>query len=74
MIFRDAKTTSIPLVARMARELGLMANVLSASTQPIDGETYGSILLGVPHEQMDAAVEFLRSIPNMTVEEVTDLV
>ena len=74
VIFRDAKTTSIPLVARMARELGIMANVISASTQPIDGETYGSILLGVPHEQMDAAMEFLRSIPNMTVEEVTDLV
>ena len=74
VIFRDAKTTSIPLVARMARELGIMANVISASTQPIDGETYGSMLLGVPHDQMDSALGFLRSIPNMTVEEVTDLV
>ncbi|MBE6990204.1 MAG: ATP-binding cassette domain-containing protein [Ruminococcaceae bacterium] len=74
LIFRDSATTGIPMVARMARELGILANVISATTQPIDGETYGGMLLGIPHEQMEAAKGFLATIPNLTVEEVTDLV
>ena len=74
IIFRDSHTTSIPLVARLARERNIMANVISATTQPIDGQTYGSMLLGVAHEQMPQALEFLGAIPNLTVEEVTGLV
>ena len=74
VIFGDASAASVPLVARMARDRGIMANVISANTAPIDGKTYGDILLGIPHEQMEAAKDFLREIPELTVEEVSDLV
>ena len=74
IIFRDSRTTSIPLVARLAREQNVMASVISATTQPIDGETYGGMLLSVNRRELAAALDFLNAIPNLTVEEVTDLV
>jgi len=72
VVFRDARTTGIPMVARMAREKNILASVISATTQPIDGETYGGMLLSIPHEQMEEAKEFLSSIANLTFEEVSD--
>jgi len=74
VIFASAAAASMPLVARMARERSVMANIISANTQPIDGKTYGDILLGIPHEQLSAALDFLQGIPELTVEEVSDLV
>ena len=72
LVFRDSATTSIPLVARMARERGILASVISATTQPLGGETYGGMLLSIPHEQMAEARAFLGSIANLTAEEVSD--
>ena len=62
LIFRSAKTTSIPLVARLATEENIAANVISASTQKLSEEIYGSMLLGVPAAQFDRAWEFLSGI------------
>ena len=74
VIFRDSTTTGIPLVARMAAELGIYANVISATTQQVSREVYGSMLMGIPVEHFERAVQFLHTIPHLTVEEVTDLV
>ena len=74
VVFRDARTTSLPLVARLARERGIMTSVIAADTQPIDGETFGSMLLDVSSEQVGEAMTFLGAIPQLTVEEVTGLV
>ena len=71
LIFRSAKTTSIPLVARLATEENIAANVISASTQKLSEEIYGSMLLGVPAAQFDRAWEFLSGIENLQVEEVS---
>ena len=71
LIFRSAKTTSIPLVARLATEENIAANVISASTQKLSEEIYGSMLLGVPRGQLDRAMGFFRSIPNLQAEEVS---
>ena len=71
LIFRSAKTTSIPLVARLATEEGVAANVISASTQKLSEEVYGSMLLGVPAAQFDRAWAFLNGIENLSVEEVS---
>ena len=56
LIFRSAKTTSIPLVARLATEENIAANVISASTQKLSEEIYGSMLLGVHAAQFDRAI------------------
>ena len=71
LIFRSAKTTSIPLVARLATEESVAANVISASTQKLSEEVYGSMLLGVPAAQFDRAWAFLNGIENLSVEEVS---
>ena len=71
LIFRSAKTTSIPLVARLATEENVAANVISASTQKLSEEVYGSMLLGVPAAQFDRAWAFLNGIENLSVEEVS---
>ena len=71
LIFRSAKTTSIPLVARLATEENIAANVISASTQKLSEEIYGSMLLGVPAAQFDRAWEFLSGIENLQGEEAS---
>ena len=71
LIFRSAKTTSIPLVARLATEEGVNATVISATTQKLSEEVYGSMLLGVPNAQFDQAMEFLKGIENLSVEEAS---
>lgn len=74
LVFLDAKTTGIPLVAKLATELHVMANVISASTQAISDKIYGSILLGIPNEDFDITLCYLKTIPNISVEEVTNRV
>ncbi len=71
LIFRSAKTTSVPLVARLATEEGISATVISANTQKLSEEVYGSMLLGVPNAQFEQAMDFLRSIENLQVEEAS---
>ena len=71
LIFRSAKTTSIPLVARLATEENITATVISATTQKLSEEVYGGMLLGVPNAQFEQAMDFLRGIENLQVEEAS---
>ena len=70
LIFRDSQTTGIPLVARLAAEESIYCNVISASTQKLSREVYGSMLLGIPSAHFDRAVDFIKAYPNIQVEEV----
>ena len=68
--FKDAATTSIPMIARLASEEGILCNVISASTQKLSETVYGSMMLGIPSSQFDKAVAFLHNVANVQVEEV----
>ena len=70
LIFRSAQTTAIPMVARLAAEESIYANVISASTQKLSETVYGSMMLGIPSNQFDKAVAFLHNVANVQVEEV----
>ena len=70
LIFRDSQTTAIPLVARLAAEENIFCNVISASTQKLSEEVYGSLLIGIPSAQYDRAIAFISSVANVTAEEV----
>lgn len=70
LIFRDSRTTGIPLVARLAAEEGIFCNVLSATTQKLSEEVYGSMLLGIPSGQYSRAMEFISNVANVQAEEV----
>ena len=72
LVFRDARTTGIPFVARLATECNIMANVLSATTESISEEVYGGMLLGIAADQFDQALDFFRNFPNISFEEVTE--
>ena len=70
LVFKDSKTTSIPLIARLAAEENISCNVISASTQKLSEEVYGSMMLGIPSSQFDKAVSFIHNVANVEVEEV----
>mgnify|MGYP002582435746 CR=1 FL=1 len=70
LVFKDSKTTSIPLIARLAAEEGVFCNVISASTQKLSETVYGSMMLGIPSAQYDKAVAFIHNVANVQVEEV----
>ena len=70
LIFRDSQTTAIPLVARLASEENIFCNIISASTQKLSEEVYGSLLIGIPSAHFDRALKFISSVANVTAEEV----
>lgn len=74
VVFNGAKATATPLIAKMAVELGVYANILSASTKGIGEKAYGNMLLGIDggREQLEKVVRYLGNIPDIIVEEVID--
>ena len=70
LVFKDAATTSIPMIARLASEEGILCNVISASTQKLSETVYGSMMLGIPSSQFDKALAFINNVANVQVEEV----
>ncbi len=71
IVFNGAVTTGRPLIATMAVKIGVLANIISASTRSLEGQVYGTMLLGVPTEQAEKTLEFLRGYSDIYVEEVT---
>ncbi len=72
VIFNGAKAAGTPLIATMASEKHILVNIVSASTRSIEDRAYGSMLLGVPGDadQVQDTIAYLRSVPNIIVEEV----
>ena len=70
LTFRDSVTTGTPLVARLASEEGILCTVISASTQKLSEEVYGSMLLGIPSGQFQRAMDYISAMSNIRVEEV----
>lgn len=73
VVFNGANVTNTPIIATMAVEINVFASILSASTRSINGNAYGSMLLGVPDdsEQVKKVLNYLRSMPDVLAEEVT---
>ena len=61
-----------PLIATLAIDCGVKVNILGADTRNINGKAFGTMLLGLPEDPGDAAkaLNYIRSQPNITVEEV----
>ena len=60
-----------PLIASLAIDCGVKVNILGADTRNIDGKAFGTMLLGLPESDAEAAraIEYIQSQPNVTVEE-----
>lgn len=74
VVFSGADAADTPLIAQMAMEQKIAANILSASTKSIGGKAYGNMLLGIPNAdgQADRAIGYLKGIPDIFAEEVTE--
>ena len=61
-----------PLIASLAIDCGVKVNILGADTRHIDGKAFGSMLLGLPEDENEAAkaLSYIRSQPYVTAEEV----
>ncbi len=72
VVFNGANAAGAPLIARMAMEKGIAANICYASTRGIEEKAYGSMILGISggEEMLEEAIKFLRETPDVIAEEV----
>ncbi len=72
IVFNGADAAGTPLIARMATEAGIEANIAYASTRSIAGRAYGSMLLSVEGDNITVgrAREYLTRTADVTVQEV----
>ncbi|MBQ6899122.1 MAG: ATP-binding cassette domain-containing protein [Clostridia bacterium] len=74
VVFNGAQAAKTPLIATMAAEKGIYANIMAASTKSIGDKAYGSMMLGISggREKLREALSYLSEIEDITAEEVTD--
>ncbi len=72
VVFNGSLASSTPLIAHMAVEKGIEANISYASTRTIEGREYGSMLLGIRQGEavFREAIAYLNAQTDVTAEEV----
>lgn len=72
LAFNGTKSTDKPLVAGIALDTGAMLSVISADSSVIDGQIYGTMLLGLPKDESLAqkAIDYLNNYEGISFEEV----
>ena len=70
LVFQGAEATAKPLIASMAIDCRIAANILSASTRTLNDKIYGNMLLSIPGgpDELATAVKYLNKAPNVTVQ------
>ena len=73
VVFNGADATGKPIIARMATEISVEANIAYASTRSIEGRAYGSMLLSIEDKNDDLAraIGYLTQDGDITAQEVT---
>ena len=68
----NGNASADPIIASVALDLGLKLSILGADTRNIDGKAFGSMLLGLPENDLEAAkaLAYIASQKDITVEEV----
>ena len=72
VVFNGSEATSTPLIAHMAVEKGIEANIAYASTRTIEGREYGSMLLGIRDggDAVARAIAYMNAAESVMAEEV----
>lgn len=70
--FNSAESTGAPLIASLAMEKGVAANIMSAQTKTIGGKAYGKMLLSVPDDgrSVDILLDYLSDAKGIRAEVV----
>ena len=76
VVFNGAEAAQKPMLARLAQDEGIEANIAYASTRSIGGKAYGTMMLGIPGdtENVQRAIQYLSATEDVIAEEVTDSV
>ena len=74
IVYNGAKVADTPLIAKMAMENGIAANILAAQTKCIGDKVFGNILLdiSVGSDEIQKAIDYLQNTPNIIVRRVND--
>jgi D-methionine transport system ATP-binding protein len=59
VVFRGPHATD-PILARLARDLSIEANILSGAVDEIAGQPFGTLVVGVPQASVPAALSFFK--------------
>lgn len=72
VVYNGAKVADTPLIAKMAMDEGISANILAAKTECIGDKVFGNMLLdiGGGDECLAAAVDYLGRTPDISVRRV----
>ena len=71
VVFDGSETTCTPLIAHLALQEGIPANIFYASTKSIGGKVYGSMILSfASSEEAERAIAFLKKTENVIPTEV----
>ena len=75
LVFNGAAADE-PIISTLAIEQGIRLNIIEADTRSIGEKSFGSMVLGLPEDETEAAraLIYLRELPGVTAEEVTGLV
>ncbi|MBR4578976.1 MAG: ATP-binding cassette domain-containing protein [Oscillospiraceae bacterium] len=75
LVFNGASAME-PIIALLAKEQGIVLNIVSADTRTIGDKVYGNMILGLPYDETEAAraLIYVREIDGITAEEVTEYV
>lgn len=73
VVFTNSETANMPLIAKMAKEKGIEANIIGASTKTIDSKAFGFMLLGISgdDEMLNSALTYLNSCHGVNAKEMT---
>lgn len=74
VVFNGADAANTPLIAQLAIDKNISANILGANTKSIEGMAYGNMLLGISGDEdtVKTAIEYLQEVADVIVEEVTE--
>lgn len=74
VVFNGADAANTPLIAQLAIDKHISANILGANTKSIEGMAYGNMMLGISGDDdtVKTAIEYLQEVADVIVEEVTE--
>ena len=70
LIFDGSVTTNKPLIASMAMDCGIAANILGASTRTVGSREYGYMLLEIPGgpDELARALKYIAQVPGVAAQ------
>ena len=70
LIFDGSVTTQKPLIASMAMDCGIAANILGASTRTVSKKEYGYMMIEIPGgpDELAKAMNYISKVPHVTAQ------